>query len=340
MKPQLSIGLIGAGRIGRIHAANLAHRIPGASLRAVADVDRPAARSCADQYGASASYEDYRELLSSNEVDAVVVSSSTDTHADIVEAAAQAGKDVFCEKPISLDLQAIGRAMEAVRRAGVQLQVGYNRRFDPNFRRLRDAVRTGEIGTPHLLHIISRDPAPPPIEYVRRSGGLFVDMTIHDFDMARFLIGEEVVEVFAAAGVRVDPAIGEAGDVDTAIVTLKFEKGTIGTIDNSRQAVYGYDQRAEVFGSLGSIRTGNNFPNAAFVSGSSGIRRDPPLHFFVERYQESYVEELRAFIEAIRDEMPVPVTGEDGRASVVMGLAARRSYEENRPVRLQEIEAS
>ncbi len=339
MDAELSIGLIGAGRIGRVHAANLAHRIPAARLHAVADVDASSALSCAEQYGA-ASFADFHRVVDDEAVDAVVICSSTDTHAAIIEAAADAGKPIFCEKPISLDLEAIDRALRAVDRAGVQLQIGYNRRFDPNFRRIRDAVDRGDIGTPHLLHIISRDPAPPPIEYVRRSGGMFVDMTIHDFDMARFLIGAEVEEVYAAAAVRIDPAIGEAGDVDTAVVTLRFADGTIGSIDNSRQAVYGYDQRAEVFGSLGSIRTGNNFPNAAVISRSDGIRRDTPLHFFIERYADSYVAEMRAFVDAVHSGAPVPVSGEDGRTSVLMGLAAGRSHDENRPVRISEVDSA
>ncbi|MEX0822005.1 MAG: inositol 2-dehydrogenase [Rhodothermales bacterium] len=337
MDTSLSIGLIGAGRIGRVHAANITHRIPGARVHVVADVNVKAARSCADDIGAAFA-STYRDVVDDAGIDAVVICSSTDTHAEIIEAAAEAGKHVFCEKPISLDLVDIDRALDSVRRNGVQLQIGYNRRFDANFRRIRDAVADGEIGTPHLLHIISRDPSPPPIEYVRRSGGMFVDMTIHDFDMARFLVGSEVEEVFAAAAVRVDPAIGEAGDVDTAVLTLRFADGTIGTIDNSRQAVYGYDQRAEVFGSLGSVRTDNDYPNAVQRFGAEGLRRDPPLHFFIERYAESYVTEMEAFVEAVRDGTDVPVTGVDGRISVVMGMAARRSFEQNRPVRLGEVD--
>jgi myo-inositol 2-dehydrogenase/D-chiro-inositol 1-dehydrogenase len=274
--------------------------------------------------------------LDDDSLDAVVVCTSTDTHAEIIAAAANAGKHVFCEKPVSLDLAAIDMALAAVGEAGVQLQVGFNRRFDPSFRRVRDAVHDGEIGEPHIMHLISRDPAPPPIEYVRRSGGMFVDMTIHDFDMARFLIGSEVEEIFTVAGVRIDPAIGREGDVDTAVMTLRFENGAIGTIDNSRKAAYGYDQRAEVFGSRGSIRTDNVFANAAMLSDAGSVRRDLPLHFFIERYSDSYVEELRAFVDAVLDGGSVPVTGEDGRIPVVMGQAARRSHDENRPVRLSE----
>ncbi|MBZ0300500.1 MAG: inositol 2-dehydrogenase, partial [Anaerolineae bacterium] len=213
---------------------------------------------------------------------------------------------------------------------------GFNRRFDPNHARVKQAVENGEIGTPHLLHIISRDPAPPPLAYVRVSGGMFLDMTIHDFDMARFLIGE-VEEVYAAAGVMVDPAIGEAGDVDTAMITLKFSNGVIGVIDNSRQAVYGYDQRVEVFGSKGSASTGNWYPNAVTISDAGTVHRDLPLNFFMDRYTESYVAEMKAFIDAVVNDRPSPVGGSEGRVPVVMGMAARKSFAENRPVRLDEI---
>lgn len=337
MAETLNIGLIGAGRIGRLHAEHLASRIPAARLTMVADVDPAAAQACAQRWGVPTAVEAYQAILENQAVDAVVVCSATDTHAEIIEAAADAGKHVFCEKPIDFDLGRIDRALAAVDEAGVTLQVGFNRRFDANFRRVREAVERGEIGAPHLLHLVSRDPAPPPLDYVRASGGIFLDMTIHDFDMARFLIGSEVEEVYTAAGVRVDPAIGAAGDLDTALVVLTFENGVIGTIDNSRQAVYGYDQRVEVFGSGGSIRIDNNYPNTAVLSTTRHVRRDLPLNFFMERYVESYVAEMNAFVEAVLNATPPPVSGRDGRAPVVMGLAARRSYDEHRPVRLAEV---
>ena len=223
-------------------------------------------------------------------------------------------------------------------RAGVKLQVGFNRRFDSNFARVRQAVITGEIGTPHMLHIVSRDPAPPPLSYIKVSGGIFLDMTIHDFDMARFLIGDEVEEIYTAAAVRVDPEIGKAGDVDTAVMMLRFRNGVIGTIDNSRKAVYGYDQRAEVFGSAGAIATANVHPNLAVVSTAESVRRDLPLNFFMERYTESFANELSAFVEAVVEDKPTLVNGHDGRVPVVMALAARKSYEEGRPVKLSEVE--
>ena len=277
-----------------------------------------------------------RHLLRDPGIDAVAICSSTDTHARIIEDAAAAGKHVFCEKPIDFDLARIDRALGAVARNGVKLQVGFNRRFDPSFRRVREVVASGSVGEPHIVRITSRDPAPPPIEYVRVSGGIFLDMTIHDFDMARFLVGREVEEVYASGGVMVDPAIGEAGDVDTAVVTLRFEGGAIGVIDNSRRAVYGYDQRVEVFGSAGSVAADNNYPNTTVISDGASVRRDLPLNFFVERYTPAYIAEMQAFIECVRSDLPPPVTGADGRAPVVIGLAARRSLAENRPVRLAE----
>ncbi len=267
----------------------------------------------------------------------MLICSATDTHAKFTEAAAAAGKHIFCEKPIALDLAQIDRALAAVAKAGVKLQVGFNRRFDANFARVRQAIVTGEIGTPALLHIISRDPGPPPIAYVKVSGGMFLDMTIHDFDMARFLIDAEVEEIYVQAGITVDPAIGEAGDVDTAVIMLKYRNGVIGTIDNCRRATYGYDQRVEVLGSKGAIATANNYPNAATLSDDTSVRRDLPLNFFMDRYTESFATEVAAFVDAVLHDKPVPVTGEDGRVPVVMGLAATKSYREGRPVKLSEL---
>ncbi len=331
------LALIGAGRIGQLHARHLAFHIPSAELVAVADVRREAAEACARACQVPHAVADYREVIDRPDVDAVVVCSATHTHVEIIEAGAAAGKHIFCEKPLALRLDDIDRALAAVERAGVKLQVGFNRRFDANYRRVRQAIERGEIGTPHILHIFSRDPEPPPVDYVKVSGGLFLDMTIHDFDMARYLIGSEVEEVYAVAGVRVDPAIGEAGDVDTAVVLLTFENGVFGTIDNSRRAVYGYDQRVEVFGSEGCIRTENKHPNTAVVSTAHAVCRDLPLHFFMERYTASYLAEMEAFVEAVRDDKPVPVTGEDGRMATVLALAAQKSLREGRPVKVREV---
>lgn len=333
----VNIGIIGAGRIGKVHADALTRRIPAANVLAIADVYENAAQAAAREFGIPQASGDYRMVLTNDEIEAVVICSSTDTHSQFITEAAQAGKHIFCEKPIDFDLGRIDAALAAADEAGVLLQIGFNRRFDPNHARVKQAVENGEIGTPHLLHIISRDPAPPPIEYIKVSGGIFLDMTIHDFDMARFIVGAEVEEIYAAAGVMVDPAIGAAGDVDTAMITLKFANGVIGVIDNSRQAVYGYDQRLEIFGSQGSASTGNWYPNAVTISDGQSVRRDLPLNFFMDRYTESYVAEMRAFIDAIEQNQPTPVSGIEGRIPVVMGLAARKSYAENRPVRLDEI---
>jgi myo-inositol 2-dehydrogenase/D-chiro-inositol 1-dehydrogenase len=306
-------------------------------LLAVADCDPAAVQELADKYCIPQATADDAEVLANPDIQAVFICSPTNTHAELVEEAARAGKHIFCEKPIALDLGQIDRTLAVVEQAGVKLQVGFNRRFDANFARVRQAIERGEIGQPALLHIISRDPGPPPISYVKVSGGMFLDMTIHDFDMARYLIGSEVEEVYTQAAVTVDPAIGEAGDVDTAVIMLKFANGVIGTIDNCRRAAYGYDQRVEVLGSKGSIATSNNYPNAAVVSDGGSVRRDLPLNFFMDRYTESFATEVIAFVHAVLHDRPVPVTGRDARVPVVMGLAAGKSHREGRPVKLSEI---
>ncbi len=337
MTTAVNVGLIGAGRIGRVHAENLAYRIPEVNLVAVADVFLEAAQKCAADFGIPTVTQNPEDIFRDESIDAVIICSSTDTHARFIADAARAGKHIFCEKPIALDLPTIDEALQAVAQNGVKLQLGFNRRFDPNFKAARDMVVEGKIGDPHIVHIISRDPAPPPIEYIKVSGGIFLDQTIHDFDMARFLIGSEVEEVYAIGGVRVDPAIGEAGDIDTAVITLRYENGVIGTIDNSRQAVYGYDQRVEVFGSKGAVVVGNRTPHTAVYSSAEGVQSARPLYFFLERYMDAYLAEMRAFVDCIINDTEPPVTGIDGRIPVVMGLAAWKSYREKRPVRLAEI---
>jgi myo-inositol 2-dehydrogenase/D-chiro-inositol 1-dehydrogenase len=334
MTETITLGLIGAGRIGRIHSENLTRALGGARLLAVADIFEEAAQKVAADFDIPHAYADPRRIFDDPAIDAVVICSSTDTHADFIEQAAAAGKHIFCEKPIHLDLDRIDRALAAVDAAGVKLQIGFNRRFDPNFRRAQELVASGAIGEPQVLRITSRDPAPPPIDYIKVSGGIFLDMTIHDFDMARFLIGDEVTEIYAAGGVMVDPAIGEAGDIDTALITLRYRNGVIGSIDNSRQAVYGYDQRVEVFGSEGVVMVGNVKPDTAVLTNGQGEHSAKPLYFFLERYTESYLAEMRAFLEAIRKDKTPPVTGVDGRIPVVMGYAAWESYRTNRPVRI------
>ncbi len=338
MSTKINVGVIGAGRIGKLHAEHLAYRVPDAHIIAIADVFLEAAEKCAANLQIPSAVKDHREIMENPDIEAVIICSSTDTHAQMIEEAAAAGKHIFCEKPIDFDLARIDRALEAVDRAGVKLQVGFNRRFDPNFKRVREMVAAGTIGAPHILRITSRDPGPPPIEYIKVSGGIFLDMTIHDFDMARYLIGSDVTEIYAAGGVMVDPEIGKAGDIDTAVITLRFENGTIGTIDNSRKAVYGYDQRVEVFGSEGMVAVSNNTPDTAVHSNADGVHSSLPLFFFVERYTDSYIAEMQAFIECIQHDKTPPVTGIDGRIPVVMGYAAKKSYEENRPVKLSEVE--
>ncbi len=337
MGTKLRVGVLGAGRIGRLHVGNLSTRIPGVEVAAVSDIYAAAAEKCAADFGIPRAVKDPMEVIGAPDIDAVVICSSTDTHADLIVAAAAAGKQIFCEKPIALGLEKIDASLDAVEKAGVKLQVGFNRRFDSNYRRVHDLVREKAIGDLHILKITSRDPAPPPIEYVKVSGGIFLDMMIHDFDMARFIVGSEVKEVYAVGAVRVDPAIGEAGDIDTAVVTLQFANGVIGTIDNSRRAVYGYDQRVEAFGSAGMAESANRRPNEVRLSGSADVREDLPLNFFVERYTESYVTELMSFVDSVMNNKPTPVNGMDGKMPVVIGYAAKRSLDEHRPVALTEI---
>jgi myo-inositol 2-dehydrogenase/D-chiro-inositol 1-dehydrogenase len=323
----VGIGVIGIGRIGRIHADLLARQVPGAALAAVHDANPEAVDGVEGRAFATVA-----ELLADPGVDAVAICSSTETHADLIVAAARAGKAIFCEKPISLELAEVDRALTAVEEAGVPFQIGFNRRFDPAHQAVHEAVKRGDVGEPQLVRISSRDPAPPPIDYVRGSGGIFLDMTIHDFDMARYVTGSEVVEVFARGAVHVDPAFAEAGDVDTALVTLVHESGCLTAIDNSRQAVYGYDQRVEVFGSLGMAASENPLANTAVVRTAAGGSTAALPYFFLERYVPSYVREWEAFVAAVRDGTPPPVSGSDARAPLVIGLAAWQSLKEGRPV--------
>jgi len=336
-KPKLHIGIIGAGRIGAVHAETLAFRLPEATALIIADINRPAAEEVATRYGIPRVTESAEEVLADPEIEAVLICSSTDTHTDLIVAAAGAGKHIFCEKPIDHRLEKIDRALAAVKKAGVQLQVGFNRRFDPNFLKVREIVKSGGIGEPHVLKITSRDPSPPPEAYIRASGGIFLDMTIHDFDMARYLMGSDVTEVYARATVLVDPVFEKAGDWDTAVVTLTFANGALGTIDNSRKAVYGYDQRVEVFGSEGMVTVANNAPDSHICLDRTGTHSSLPLNFFMERYTESYLREMQAFVDSVRENKPVPVTGNDCLMAVAIGLAAAKSVKENRSVKLSEI---
>ena len=336
---KIKLGIIGAGRIGRVHAESVTFHIPDAEVVAVADPFITAeGKQFFNSIGINEILNDYHKILENKEINSVLICSSTDTHAEITIAAAKAGKNIFCEKPIDLDIKRIKETLKAVEKSGVKFQVGFNRRFDRNFKALKNSVVDGKIGKVHIVKITSRDPAPPPVEYIRVSGGLFCDMMIHDFDLARFLSGSEVVEVFANGTVLIDDAIGKAGDIDTAIVNLKFANGAIGVIDNSRQAVYGYDQRAEVFGSAGCAAVDNEKPSTAKISTKDSVSEEKPLYFFLERYMQAYAAEVKDFISAIKDGKEVSVGGRDGLNSVIIAKAALKSLKENRPVKISEME--
>ncbi len=328
----LNIGIIGVGRIGSLHAKSVTYNIPSAKVLGITDVNAANSQAVASELGIEKIYDDYRQMLADPEIDAVMICSSTDTHADIAVEAAAAGKHIFCEKPVDLTPEKVYAVIEAVQKAGVKLQVGFNRRFDHNFARIEQMTRNGEIGDVHIIKITSRDPAPPPAEYSAVSGGMFLDMTIHDFDMARFLAGSEVTEVYANATCLVDPAIGEAGDVDTAVISLTFANGAVGVIDNSRKAVYGYDQRVEVFGSKGTLYAQNDTPNNVTLMNECSVSSEKPLYFFLERYMQSFRDEVLQFIDAIQNGKNTPTSVDDGLKSLLVALAAKESVAAKRPV--------
>ncbi len=327
----ISFCQFGAGRIGAIHAGNIA-RHPGARLLHVVDVDANAAARLAKEHGAQASGRE--AALADPAVDAVLIASSTDTHAELIEAASRAGKAVFCEKPIDLDSKRVAACLAVVEATGTILMVGFNRRFDPHFAKLHRQLRQGRIGKLEMLAITSRDPGPPPLAYIKVSGGMFRDMMIHDLDMARWLLGEEPVEIFAAASCLVDPQIGAAGDVDSAVVTLKTASGTLCQISNSRRASYGYDQRIEAHGEKGMLRAGNILESSLEYSGSDGIVGEKPLHFFLERYDEAYRRELDQFIAAVTGKTAPPTSGADGLRALALADAAVESAKTGRAVRV------
>ena len=335
----LNIGIIGAGRIGKVHLQSVTRYVTDAKVIALADPFMNAeTEEWARSLGVGKLTRDYKEILADPEVDAVFICSSTDTHSAISLEAIAAGKHIFCEKPVDHDLGKIKAVMQALEGSNVKYQVGFNRRFDHNFAAAREAVASGRIGELAVLKITSRDPGAPPVDYIKVSGGIFLDMTIHDFDMVRFISGEEVAEVYAAGGVTVDPAIGEAGDIDTAVVTLRLESGALAVIDNCRRASYGYDQRLEAFGSKGQVAISNDTASSAVVSDASGVTAEKPLYFFLERYMQAYAAEVEAFVAAVRDDTPVPVGIDAGLQSVLIGVAAKKSLELGRPVKLSEIE--
>lgn len=334
----LKVGIIGAGRIGKVHTESICNYVKNAEVKAIADPFLSEETAAwAKKLGVEVVTKDYHEILADPEIGAVLICSSTDTHSPISIEAIHAAKHIFCEKPIDHDVAKINEVRKALEGTGLKYQVGFNRRFDHNFEAVRNAVQAGKIGEPHIVKITSRDPEPPSAAYVAVSGGMFLDMTIHDFDMARFLVGSDVEEVYVQSAVLVDPAIGEAGDVDTAVITMKMTNGALAVIDNSRRAAYGYDQRAEVFGSKGMVAVENDSISNAKIATADGVTGEKPLFFFLERYMQAYAKEVTAFVDAVVNDTEVPVNQDDGLKAVLIGLAATKSAKEHRPVKISEI---
>lgn len=336
----VKIGILGAGRIGKLHATNLQNSVSETKVVRIAD---PFMNDAMKEWAASIGVENITnnpdDVFNDPDVDAVFICSSTDTHADFIIKAAKAGKHIFCEKPIHTDISKIKEAIKAVEDANVKLQVGFVRRFDKNHKAVRDTVASGKLGKPYVVKVCSRDPEPPSIEYVKVSGGIFADMMIHDFDMVRYLSCSEVTEVSAIGACLVNPDIAKYDDVDTAIVTLKFANGAIGVIDNCRQATYGYDQRVEVHCEKGCVQDNNDLQNEAFISTAAGVESAKPTWFFLERYNDAFIEEEKEFAQAVINDTPVPVTGIDGLEPVRIAIAAKKSLETGLPVKLEDIEA-
>jgi myo-inositol 2-dehydrogenase / D-chiro-inositol 1-dehydrogenase len=336
MTRKINIAVIGTGRMGSVHVRNIVRQIPEANLVAVCDIRLEVAQAVADEHGIKRVVRDYHDLLADQDIEAVLIATSTPTHAFIMKDVARAGKHIFCEKPLALDLKEIDEALAAVEKTGVKLQVGFNRRFDKSFQKVHDIVASGEIGRPCILRITDRDPDFPAMEFMRASGGIFLDLAIHDFDMVRYQVGE-VDEVYAIGSVLINPELNEFNDVDTDVVTLKFANGAVGAIDNSRKAVYGYDQRLEVFCSNGTAMAENETESTVVKGNTDGFLSAKPPYFFMQRYAPCYVEEVRQFIACVRDDTPTPTTGADGRAAVILGYAAGKSLREKRPVKVSEI---
>lgn len=330
----VNIAVLGAGRIGKVHAKAVTST-EGAALVAVADAFHDAAKALAGACGAGV--RSIEDIADAQDIDAVVICTPTDTHADLIERFVRAGKAVFCEKPIDLSLARVRRCLETVETVGGTLMLGFNRRFDPHFMAVRKAIDVGQIGDVEMVQITSRDPGPPPASYIHTSGGIFRDMTIHDFDMARYLLGEEVTTVYAAASVLVDPQIGKLGDHDSATVVLTTGTGKQCSISNSRRASYGYDQRIEVHGSKGAVSAENQRPVSIEVATDKGYLR-PPLHdFFMTRYAEAYAAEMAAFVKAVKDRKKPSPSGEDGLKALALAEAAVKSVAERRAIGLDEV---
>lgn len=330
----LNIGLLGAGRIGKVHGAAISETA-GARLAAVADAFPEPANELADMYGAEVC--SIEEIMDDASIHAVFITTPTDMHADLIEDAARRGKKIFCEKPIDLSVERVRECLAVVAEHDATLMVGFNRRFDPNFKQVRDHIDSGTIGDVEMVNIISRDPGPPPLSYMERSGGLFKDMTIHDFDMARFLLGEEPVAVTAVGSVLVDPAIATVPDIDSAAVTLVTASGKIAQISNSRRASYGYDQRIEVHGSAGMVRADNLHETTVELATSAGYQTTPLMNFFLERYMPAYRAEVELFVDVVTNGAVLTATGDDGLRSLVLAEAAARSVSEGRTISVDEI---
>lgn len=336
----VNVGIIGAGRIGQVHAKSILTGVPDAKILAIADpYMKPEVAAWAKSVGIENVYEDYKKILADERIDAVLICASTNLHAQLSLEAIAAGKHVFCEKPIDQSIEKIEQVKAALAASPKKLvyQVGFNRRYDHNYRAMRKAVEDGKIGEVQYVRVSSRDPEPPPAQYVAVSGGIFMDMMIHDLDMVRYLSGQEVVELYAQGACLIDPAIGEAGDVDTATVTLKLSNGALATIDGSRKAVYGYDQRGEVFGSKGCVTSSNDSESNIVLSTVDGVTSEKPLWFFLERYMGSYQAEIREFINCIEKGAEPWVGIEDGLVSIKLALACAKSLKNNLPVRIDEI---
>ncbi|MBR6040520.1 MAG: inositol 2-dehydrogenase [Clostridia bacterium] len=336
----VNVGIIGAGRIGQVHAKSILTGVPDAKILAIADpYIKPEVAEWAKSVGVENVYKDHRQILEDPRIDAVLICAPTDQHAQLSLEAIAAGKHIFCEKPIDQSIAKIEEVKAALAASPKKLvyQVGFNRRYDHNYRAMRKAVEDGKIGEVQFVRVSSRDPEPPPAQYVAGSGGMFMDMMIHDLDMVRYLSGLEIVEVYAQGACLVDPAIGEAGDVDTVTITLKLSNGALATIDGSRKAVYGYDQRGEVFGSKGCVVSANDSDSNIVLSTVEGVTAEKPLWFFLERYMGSYQAEVREFIDCVKNGKEPWVGIEDGLLSIRLALACTKSMNENRPVRIDEI---
>lgn len=330
----IKIGIIGVGRMRRIHLENLSRKIVGVEVLAAVNPGVEG-QNFARDFGIPIVSDNV--ILENEEIDAVLISSPSSSHADYALEVARTGKAVFCEKPIDMSLEKAQQTISQISEIGVPIMIAFNQRFDANFSKVKNEILNGRIGYIRSLHIVSRDPAPPPINFIKTSGGLFMDMTIHDFDMARFIMGCEVTEVFATGDCLIDAAIGEAGDIDSATVLLKFENGAVATIENSRETAYGCDQRLEVFGSKGVTKGQNPLKSDIKFSGSEGTETDRHLNFFMDRYEASYLNEVYAFIDALKNNNPMPVSGDDGLKAMIIAEAANKSLKENRPIRIDTI---